>query len=66
MWRNLPSSTVARGYVLAHRILKTVIKHGGSNQFLRTEEFHSNVNRDFVDTDTGVKKKVNVVDAVDI
>ena len=53
---------IAHGCVLAYRILKKVIDSGGSNQFLRMKDFHSDVRKDFKDTDTGVVKKVNVVD----
>jgi hypothetical protein len=48
VWRNLDSATIARGFVLAYRILDKVIQHNGSNEFLRArKEFHSSVRKHF-------------------
>ena len=57
VWRDLLSAKIARGFILAYRIAKKVIAAGGSNIFLREEDFHSNVREDFQETTTGVKKK---------
>ena len=54
-WMKLDSATIARGFVLAYRILGKVIEHKASNEFLRTKEFHSNVHNDFQSTEKGVK-----------
>jgi hypothetical protein len=56
VWSKLDSATIARGFVLAYRILGKVIEHKGSNEFLRTKEFHSNVRNDFQSTEKGVKR----------
>jgi hypothetical protein len=55
VWSKLNSATIARGFVLAYQILSKVIKHKGSNKFLRTKKFHSNVRNDFQSTEKGVK-----------
>jgi hypothetical protein len=57
VWQNLPSATIARGFVLAYRVANTVINHQGDNSFLVKSALHSNVRADFVDTPTGVRKK---------
>ena len=61
VWKDMPSSTIARGYVLAYRILKQVIKDKGDNTFLRNNTFHSNVRADFEDTVRGIEKKIIMV-----
>ena len=48
--------------ILVHRIAKKVIASGGANTFLQEKEFHSGVRRDFLNTKTGVMKKINVVE----
>ena len=62
VWSDLPSSEIARGYILAYRIGRKVIQHKGDNTFLQTKDFHSQVRTDFFDTATGVKKKTRVVE----
>ena len=61
VWKNLPSASIARGFILVHRIAKKVISSGGANTFLQEKEFHSHVRRDFLNTETGVVKKIRVV-----
>jgi hypothetical protein len=34
IWDNLPNSTIARGFLLAKRIMHQVIKNNGNNTFL--------------------------------
>jgi hypothetical protein len=55
------SAEIARGFILAYRIAKTVIECGGENTFLQKQEFHSRVRADFFDTTYGVGKKTRVV-----
>ena len=55
VWKYLPSSTVARGFILAFRIAAKVMQEKGSNSFLKKGTLHANVQRDFVETATGVK-----------
>jgi hypothetical protein len=56
VWRNLDSATIARGFVVAHRILDKVIQHNGSNEFLRAKEFHSSARKDFQSTAKGMMR----------
>ena len=62
VWRELPSSTIARGFVLAHHVAKQVIKYKGSNKFLHNDDFHAGVRAQYYNTEKGVKPKVYVVD----
>ena len=59
VWNELPSSTIARGFMQFYRILDLVIKHKGDNDFLQTNEFHTGVTKDYVNTTFGVKKRPN-------
>ena len=47
VWSRLDSCTIARGYVLAHRIAVKVIAAKGCNTFLRGAAFHCQVRKDF-------------------
>ena len=56
----LTNDKVARGFVLAHRILKKVIATKGENSFLQ-KSFHSNVRSDFyTERDGSIAKKAIV------
>ena len=60
VWDDLPSATiVARGFLLAFRIADKVVSNKGSNGFLQGKDgsLHSDVRRDFYETDKGIKKK---------
>ncbi|KAG7367978.1 transposase [Nitzschia inconspicua] len=61
VWKDLPNSTVARGFILGKRILNEVIRSKGDNTFLTRKDFHSDVRHDFEDTFNGIKKKVRVL-----
>jgi len=61
VWRDLPSASIARGFILQSRIAAKVIEYKGANTFLQTQNFHSGVRRDFADTKDGVIKKVYVM-----
>lgn len=58
VWKSLDSATVARGHVLAYRIAQKVIDCKGANNFLGNGGLHAKVRADFVNTDTGVSKKI--------
>ena len=60
-WREMESSTIARGFVLAYWLAEKVIKHKGTNEFLRGGDFHCSVPDHFINTDTGIKKKTLVL-----
>jgi hypothetical protein len=53
--KNLPSATIARGFVLAFRNTQKVIKYNGSNDFLQDGNLGASIRADLIDTDTGVK-----------
>ena len=61
VWQALPSSKVARGFILAYRLTKLVIQHGGGNAFLSDGTMHQNIRNDFYDTETGVRPKTHVL-----
>lgn len=54
VFSELSSSVVARGFVLAKRIAKLVIKNEGNNNFLNGADYHCLTREDFVDTNDGV------------
>jgi hypothetical protein len=59
VWKKLPSCTIARGYMHAHRILKkVVVEQRGCNGFLHTKDFHSGVTKDYRDIDKGIEKVI--------
>ena len=58
VWNNLPSATIARGFLHAYRILQKVIDHKGDNNFLQSKDFHTGVSKDFIDTFHGIRKKM--------
>ena len=58
VWENMPSATVARGFMHYNRILSKVVEYKGDNAFLQTKEFHTGVRKDFVNTSSGVSKIV--------
>ena len=61
VWKALPNSKIASGYVQAHRIAAEVIKAGGSNEFLGVGgNIHSGVRKDFHETATGLKRRDGV------
>jgi hypothetical protein len=64
VWDDLPSETIARGFILAYRIaIKVVVVNKGSNSFFwgKDGSLHSDVMRDFYETERGIKKKCIVV-----
>jgi len=58
VWNDLPSSSIARGFILAYRVAGKVIENNGGNKFLHDNSFHAGVRSDFYNTDTGVKPVV--------
>jgi len=61
VWKQLASSTIARGFVLAYRLAPKVIKHKGTNEFLCNTDFHCNVQDDYYNTPKGIRKKKLIV-----
>ncbi len=54
VWKGLTSSTVARAFVLAFRIMQKIIDENDNNQWLCHGAPHCFIRRDFVDTCDGI------------
>ena len=54
---NLHLSPNARSFVLAYRIMKLIITEQGNNAWLAHGTPHLNVRSDFINTETGIKRK---------
>ena len=54
---NLHLSPNARSFVLAYRIMKLIITEQGNNAWLAHGTPHLNVRSDFLNTETGIKRK---------
>jgi len=57
VWNTMPSSKIARGYVLAYRLMDKVIKSKGRNEWLRDGGLHQHTRKDFVNTDKGIRPR---------
>jgi len=55
VWSDMPSSKIARGFVLAYRVMQQVIKNKGCNKFLRSGGLHNSTRKDFPSTATGIE-----------
>jgi hypothetical protein len=60
VWSETSSSDVARAFLLAFRVMEIVIeeRERGNNAFLSHGTPHCNVRRDYLDTPTGVRRKL--------
>jgi hypothetical protein len=58
VWDGLEPSTIARGFLHGHRILKKVVEHKGDNNFLQSKDFHTGVTADYYNTPTGIRKTI--------
>ena len=58
VWDDLPSASIAQGFILAFRCAEKIVRNKGSNSFLHGKDgsLHSNVRRDFCETANGIKK----------
>ena len=61
VYRNMDSTSIARDFILAYRIAQKFIDISGTNIFLHTQDFHSVVRDDFVETHDGLWKKMRVI-----
>jgi hypothetical protein len=52
-----PDNTSARSFVLAFRIMKLTIQEQGNNPWLAHGTPHLQVRTDYIDTETGIKRK---------
>lgn len=58
VWRELPSSKIASGYIQSHRIAKKVVEVHGDNGFLGASgSIHVGIRKDFDETETGLRHK---------
>ena len=48
---------IVRSFVLAYRIMKLIIAENGNNAWLSHGTPHLNVRNDFMDTETGIRRK---------
>jgi hypothetical protein len=61
IWKSITSSiVVARAFLLAYRIMDTIIEKKGDTDWLKNGAPHCHVRRDYVDTDRGVMKVSDV------
>jgi hypothetical protein len=58
VWKGLERSTIARGFLHGHRILKKVVEHKGDNNFLQSKDFHTGITTDYYNTPTGIRKTI--------
>ena len=58
VWSETSSSEVARAFILAYRVMEIIIKEQGNNSFLSHGTPHCNVRRDYLDTPTGIERKL--------
>ena len=52
-----PSSAIARGHILAYRLIKKALEIDGRNDYIRNG-LHCNVRQDFIDCDKGVRLRL--------
>ena len=59
VYKDLPSSKIASGFIQAYRLAAKIIKHGGDNSFLSGSSggIRTGVSNDFQPTDEGLARK---------
>ena len=57
VWNEYPSSAIAKGHILAYRLMKKALEINGGNIYLGNG-LHCNVRRDFIDCDKGVRLRL--------
>ena len=58
----MSSSMVARAFLLAYKIMGKIISTNGDTEWLKNGAPHCHIRKDYVDTNTGVKRITDVVD----
>ena len=58
VWNETSSSEVARAFVLAYRVMDIIIAERGNNAFLSHGVPHCKVRHDYIDTPTGIRRKM--------
>ena len=58
VWNETSSSEVARAFVLAYRVMNIIIAERGNNAFLLHGTPHCKVRHDYIDTPTGIRRKM--------
>ena len=58
VWNETSSSEVARAFVLAYRVMDIIIAERGNNAFLSHGTPHCKVRHDYIDTPTGIRRKM--------
>jgi hypothetical protein len=54
VWKSCSSSTVAKAFIHANRIMQKKIENNGHNHWLADGTPHCNIKRDFIDTKHGI------------
>jgi hypothetical protein len=62
IWNGMSSSMVARAFLLAYKIMGKIISTNGDTEWLKNGAPHCHIRKDYVDTNTGVKRITDVVD----
>ena len=57
VWHEYPSSAIARGHILAYRLIKKALEIDGGSDYLG-DGLNCNVRRDFIDCDKGVRLRL--------
>ena len=57
VFKEYPSSAIARGHILAYRLIKKALEIDGRNDYLGNG-LHCNVRQDFIDCDKGVRLRL--------
>ena len=58
VWNETSSSEVAHAFVLAYRAMDIIIAERGNNAFLSHGTPHCKVRHDYIDTPTGIRRKM--------
>jgi hypothetical protein len=60
VWDNCSSAMICRAFIHAYRIMRKIVEDKGDNSWLATGAPHCNVRQDFVDTNDGIKPRVQL------
>jgi hypothetical protein len=58
VWTETSSSETARAFVLTYRVMEIITAERGNNGFLSHGTPHCNVRNDYIDTTTGITRKL--------
>ena len=58
VWTETSSTEVDRAFVLAYRVMDIILAEQGNNAFLSHGTPHCKVRQDYIDTPTGIRRKL--------